>query len=74
MTAKLTTAGAKFGPGVILDGSPNSNSKGIEAYPEAIGEGVCRESGFKDHTYLEYTKSPGIWVALFNDGLLSFLH
>ena len=47
MSRELPSAGAKFAPEVTLEGSPNSLDSAIETYPEAIGDGVRRESVIK---------------------------
>lgn len=60
--------GAKFAPNVVLDGSPNSLDNAMESYPEAIGQGLRRESVIKVTRISSILTVLVSGVALFSDG------
>ena len=68
MSHELPSAGAKFAPETIFDGSPNSLNNAIEKYSEAIGEGVRRESVIKVTRISSILTVLVSGVALFSDG------
>lgn len=68
MPEELPSAGAKFAPEVVIDGSPNSLDNAIEKYPGAIGEGVRRESVIKVTRISSILTVLVSGVALFSDG------
>ena len=68
MLDELPSAGAKFAPEVILEGSPNSLDSAMENNPEAVGEGVRRESVIKVTRISSILTVLVSGVALFSDG------
>ena len=68
MSGELPSAGAKFAPDVILEGSPTSLDSAMEKYPEAIGEGMRRESVIKVTRISSILTVLVSGVALFSDG------
>lgn len=64
----LPSAGAKFAPELVADESPNSLDNAMENYPEAIGEGIRRESVIKVTRISSILTVLVSGVALFSDG------
>ncbi|CAF9918041.1 MAG: hypothetical protein ALECFALPRED_000480 [Alectoria fallacina] len=64
----LPSAGAKFAPELVADESSNSLDNAMENYPEAIGEGIRRESVIKVTRISSILTVLVSGVALFSDG------
>lgn len=68
MSDKLPSAGAKFAPELVPNGSPNSFDNAMEKHPGAIGVGARRESLLKVTRISSILTVLVSGVALFSDG------